>query len=150
MAMKAATRDALLNKRAHYAGVIEAHKSKTTTLSSTLGTLISRTVSAELNLKRAVAQVNRSARRSDDVAEINSALEQRVKNLEASLKREQQQRFDLEEQLEEKSNEVKELQVVLEQAAPVKVFGKIKGSSGRRGGASSWPHLFGSFYLSNL
>jgi hypothetical protein len=54
-----------------------------------------------MNLKRAVAQVNRSARRSDDVAEINSALEQRVKDLKASLKREQQQRFDLEEQLEE-------------------------------------------------
>ena len=46
-----------------------------------------------------MAQANRSARRSDDVAEINSALELRVKELKASLKREQQQQFDLEEQV---------------------------------------------------
>jgi chromosome segregation ATPase len=113
-----------LNKRAHYACVIDAHKSKTTTLSSTVDELKSRTVSAELDVKRAVAQANRSTRRSDDVAEINSALELRVKELEASLKREQQEQFDLEEQLEEKNNEVKELQVALEQAAPAKVSAK--------------------------
>jgi hypothetical protein len=118
---------------------------------STLDTLTSRTVSAELNLKRAIAQVNpRSARRSDDVVEINSALEQRVKDLEASLRQEQQQQFNLEEQLEEKNNEVKELQVTLEQAAPVKVFGKIKGGSGRRGEASSWPHFVWELILEQL
>ena len=78
-----------MNERAHYAGIIDAHKSKTTTLSSTVDQLKSRTVSAELNLKHAVAQANCSARRTDDVAEINSALEQRVKDLQASLKQEQ-------------------------------------------------------------
>jgi chromosome segregation ATPase len=102
-----------LNKRAHYACVIDAHKSKTTTLSSTVNELKSRTVSAELDVKRVVAQANRSARHTDDVAEINSALELRVKELEASLKQEQQQRLDLKQQVEEKNNEVKELQVVL-------------------------------------
>ena len=150
-AIKFAMRDAQLNKRSHYSCVINAHKSKTTTLSSTVNELKSRTVSAELDVKRAVAQANRSARRSDDVAETNSAIELRVKELEASLKREQQQRFDLEEQLEEKNNEVKELQVALEQIEPsVKVFGKIKDASGRRGGASSWPHFVWELILEQI
>jgi hypothetical protein len=73
-----------------------------------------------------------------------------MKDLEASLKREQQQRFDLEEQPEEKNNEVKELQATLEQAAPVKVFGKIKGGSGQRGGASSWSHFVWELILEQL
>jgi hypothetical protein len=98
-AIKFATRDARLNERAHYACDIDAHISKTTTLSSTVNELKSCTVFAELDVKRAAAQANISASRSDDVAEINSALELRVKELKASLKREQQQQFDLEEQV---------------------------------------------------
>jgi hypothetical protein len=61
--IKFAMRDAQLNERAHYACVIDAHKSKTTTLSSIVDELKSRTVSAELDAKRALAQANRSARR---------------------------------------------------------------------------------------
>jgi hypothetical protein len=52
-AIKVAARDVRLNKRSHYNSVMQAHKNKIATLSNTVNNLKARTVSAELNLKRA-------------------------------------------------------------------------------------------------
>ena len=112
--------------------MIEVHKSKTKTLSTAIDNLNDRTVTAERNLKRAQAQVNRSTKRSDDVMEYTASLVARIKELEGTIKQQQSLIVDLEVDVEEKNKQIFDL----DGACPVKVFGKMR--HGQRG-ATSWP-----------
>jgi hypothetical protein len=122
---------------------MQAHKNKTATLSNTVNNLKARTVSAELNLKRAQAQVNRSTKRSDNVMEYSETLLARIKELEATVKQQQSQIVDLEVDIEEKNKQITEL----EGACPIQVFGKLR--KGQRG-ATSWPLFIWELILEML
>jgi chromosome segregation ATPase len=146
-AVKSAVKKTRLEERSHYAKIIDGHKSKTAILSTAVGDLTSHTVSAELQAKRSKAQVNRSSRRSDDVMEINNALEDKIKQLEQTIKEQQYERIAIEEVLDEKDDKIRALEKelnakndtikALEETSPIKYFGKVR--QGRRG-ATSWPH----------
>ena len=90
--------------------MMQAHKNKTATLSNTVNNLKARTVSAELNLKRAQAQVNRSTKKLDNVMEYSETLLARIKELEATVKQQQSQIVDLEVNVQEKNKQISELE----------------------------------------
>jgi hypothetical protein len=102
-----------------------------------------RTVSAELNLKRAQAQVNRSTKRSDNVMEYSETLLARMKELEARVKQQQSQIVDLEVDIEEKYKQISEL----EGACPIQVCGKVRKG---QHGATSWPLFIWELILEML
>ncbi len=131
-AIKVAARDARLNEREHYNNAIIVHKNKTATLSTSVKSLTERTVSAELGLKRAQAQVNRSTKRSNNVMEYSETLVARIKELEGMVKTQQSLIVDLEVDVEEKNKQISDL----DGACPVEVFGKIRHA---QRGATLWP-----------
>ena len=97
-----------------------------------------RTVSAEVKLKQANAQANRSAKRSDNAMEYTECLRQQIKELEATVKAQDRHCIELESELDEKDQSILKLEAELKAAMPIKVFGKVR--SGQRG-ATSWPHF---------
>jgi hypothetical protein len=142
-AIKEAEQRGRLRERSHYSKVVMKNKAKADTLAKTVTSLTSRTVSAELQLKRAHTQVNRSTKRADDVNDYSESLHLRIKELESTVKQLQEQVVDLEVDLEEKSNKLAEL----EHSCPIKVFGKVR--HGQRG-ATSWPHYVWELILEQL
>jgi uncharacterized coiled-coil DUF342 family protein len=72
------------------------NKAKANTLATEVTSLKSRTVSAELQLKQAYKQVNRSTKRADDVNDYSESLRLRIKELESKNKQLQEQVVDLE------------------------------------------------------
>jgi uncharacterized coiled-coil DUF342 family protein len=72
------------------------NKAKADTLATEVTSLKSRTVSAELQLKQAYKQVNRSTKRADDVNDYSESLRLRIKELESKNKQLQEQVVDLE------------------------------------------------------
>jgi uncharacterized coiled-coil DUF342 family protein len=72
------------------------NKAKADTLATEVTSLKSRTVSAELQLKKAYTQVNRSTKRADDVNDYSESLRLRIKELESKNKQLQEQVVDLE------------------------------------------------------
>ena len=141
--MKVAERSARLEERKHYSNVVDRYKSNAEVLSSNVVLLTSHMVTLELHRKRVEAQVNRSTRRSAEVIAHSATQEQRVKELEAIVKKQNSQLMELEEEIEWKKNQVQEL----EKASPIKVFGKI--GDGQRG-ATSWPHFIWELILEQL
>jgi hypothetical protein len=119
------------------------NKAKAETLAKTVTSLTSRTVSAELQLKKAYTQVNRSTKRADDVNDYSESLRLRIIELESTVKQLQEQVVDLEVDLEEKSKKV----IELEDSCPIEVFGKVR--HGQRG-ATSWPFYVWELILEQL
>jgi chromosome segregation ATPase len=126
-----------LQERAHYSKVVMKNKAKDDTLATKVSSLTSRAVSAELQMKKAYTQVNRSTKRADDVNDHSESLRLRIKELESQNKQLQEQVVDLEVDLEEKNSKLIELECL----CPIKVFGKVR--HGQRG-ATSWPYMCGS------
>jgi hypothetical protein len=132
-----------LDERSHYSKIVDKHKSKAEGLATKVTSLTSRTVSAELQLKKSTAQVNRSTKRANDVNDYSESLRLRIIELESTVKQLQEQVVDLEVDLEEKTNKL----VELEDSCPIKVFGKIR--HGQRG-ATSWPLYVWELILEQL
>ena len=107
-ALKVVERSARMEKRKHYSKVIDRYKSNVEVLSSNVVSLTSRMVTSELQRKHAEAQVNRSTRRSAEVIAHNASQEQRIKELEATVKQQNSQLMELEQELEKKNDEVQE------------------------------------------
>jgi hypothetical protein len=118
-------------------------KAKADTLATKVTSLTSRAVSAELQMKKAYTQVNRSTKRADDVNDYSESLRLRIKELESQNKQLQEQVVDLEVDLEEKNSKL----VELEGSCPIKVFGKVR--HGQRG-ATSWPLYVWELILEQL
>ena len=132
-----------MDERQYYARAIEKHKSKADSLTAKLSCLTSRTVSAELQLKKSKAQVNRSTKRSDEVMHYNEGLAARIKELEATVQEQQERIVDLELDLDEKNQQL----TLMEEASPIQFFCKVR--SGRRG-ATSWPLYVWELILEQL
>jgi uncharacterized coiled-coil DUF342 family protein len=94
--IKEAERRGRLRERVHYSKVTMKNKAKADTLATEVTSLKSRTVSAELQLKQAYKQVNRSTKRADDVNDYSESLRLRIKELESKNKQLQEQVVDLE------------------------------------------------------
>ena len=94
--IKEAERRGRLRERVHYSTVTMKNKAKADTLATEVTSLKSRTVSAELQLKQAYKQVNRSTKRADDVNDYSESLRLRIKELESKNKQLQEQVVDLE------------------------------------------------------
>ena len=141
--LKVAERSARLEERKHYSKVVDCYKSNAEVLSTKVVRLTCNMVTLELQRKRAEAQVNMSMQHSAEVIAHSATQEQRIKELEAIVKKQNSQFMELEEEIEWKKNQVQEL----EKAFPIKVFGKIR--DGQRG-ATSWPHFIWELILEQL
>ena len=141
--IKEAKQRGRLQERSHYSKVVMKNKAKAETLAKTVTSLTSRTVSADLQLKKAYTQMNRSTKRADDVNDYSESLRLRIIELESTVKQLQEQVVDLEVDLEEKSKKV----IELEDSCPIKVFGKVR--HGQRG-ATSWPFYVWELILEQL
>ncbi len=97
-----AERSARMEERKHYSKVIERYKSNAEVLSSKVVSLTSRIVSSKLQRKRAEAPVNRSTRHSAEVSAYNVTQDERIKELEAIVKKQNSQLMELEEEIEYK------------------------------------------------
>ena len=83
----------------HYSKVVDRIKSNAEVLSTKVVSLTCNMVTSEVQRKRAEAQANRSTRRAAEVTAHSSTLEQRIKELEAIVKTQNNQIMELEDNL---------------------------------------------------
>ena len=106
--IKTVEKNACLDKSQYYSKFAHAHKEETQA-SSKVSSLTSQTVNAELKLKRAESQVNRSTQWTGDVMKYSKSLEKCIKELEATVKQQDSHRLLLEFAFEEKEKEISHL-----------------------------------------
>lgn len=130
--VKEATKEARQQERQHYSKKVEHLKHKSMDQANKITSLTKRTVTAEVQQKKAERQVKQSTRRSESAMEYTQSLIDKINELEGNVRHLHNENADLQLQIQEKDEQLR----LMDDAFPIKVFSKVRYG---RGGQMKWP-----------